>query len=211
MAGGYSTGAGQSPRRVQITHPVRRSVVARSRDVSRAGTDCRMMVIPGLSNTRAAAAVRRNRLHFLVDIDAVRAASSAMMSTASVVGDGNIGTPRTRELKHSRTQLQGLVSASLLNGRKARSHHSANPAPYMVNPVRVKVSSRRGGWELQSRRPSEVVRRNAFQRLAGGSSVLFSSFRMTDSGGQKVRPDLHVVASSLAVAVTGSVDPRVQT
>jgi len=63
-----------------------------------------------------------------------------------------------------------------------------------------------GGVSALQASPSEVAHRNAFQRLAGGSSVVLSSFRMTDSGGQKVRPDLHVLASSLAVSA-GPVGP----
>ena len=108
-----------------------------------------------------------------------------------------------------RAQFAGACASASVAREGVFSLNWPRPFEHRAGPLFGGVNDRlAGGVRALPNSPSEVVRRNAFQRLAGGSSVLFSSFRVTDSGGQKVRPDLHVLASSLAVAF-GPVGPVV--
>jgi hypothetical protein len=169
--------------------------------MSRDGAAFLISVIDWLSKPSAAAASLRKREHFFADMDAVCAASRAISNVASGVGDGSIVSPRHGELKHSRRQSQQLVFASKVNGEKARRSPTTDCAPLVVNPNVVEKLLCSGGVGALPDCATEVIRRNAFQRLAGRSVEFFGSFHVPHSSGEKVRPDLHALSPSAFVTV----------
>lgn len=211
MAGGYSTGFLHSPRREQTWHPVRNRTVARSRAASNVGVVSVRDLTLGLREPIARRAAHRNDEHFLVDRTAVCAATRARINTFSAVGGGSIcgNSVQRRIAPHFPLPSQDDSSVMRINAGANVSHYPrqfsmlAYGLPGRARPCAAYVYFRHNSRVRRngSNRPPEVSGRNALQRLAGRSIVLFSSFRVTDSGGQKVRPDLHALTSSPAAFV----------